>query len=50
MNQKRIDNRNKKRKAIINILDGETWDEVETLLEQAADHVRFYAKVKLKSK
>lgn len=48
MNQRQIDNRNKKRDAIIQILNGETWDEVETLLEQSKDHVKFYAKVKLK--
>ena len=48
MEQKELDNRNKKRQAIIDILDGENWHEVETLLEQARSHVEFYAKVKLR--
>ena len=46
--EKEIDNRNRKREAIIKILDGENWHEVEILLEQARSHVEFYAKVKLK--
>ena len=48
--QKIIDNRNKKRDAIVNILNEENMDEVDTLLKQARDEVKFYTIVKLKKR
>ena len=47
MNQKQIDKRNRKRDAIIKILDGETWFEVETLLEQPSDKYHTVIQIKV---